>query len=76
VDARRCRRGGGRRGFEPAEDTAWRTSALADVAKAVAAADPERAEAIARSIEDKSWRSRTLASLVRLLSQPFNDSEQ
>ena len=35
----------------------------------VAAADPERGEAIARSIEDAARRSSTLVNLARLLAQ-------
>jgi hypothetical protein len=39
------------------------------VAEVVAVVEPERAEAIARSIEDKYWRSSALADVARLLAQ-------
>jgi hypothetical protein len=55
-----------------------RWSALAEVAQAVAVADPARAEVIARSIEDAFSRSSALANLVRLLAQqdPYQSREE
>lgn len=52
------------------EDASERASALVFVAAGMAAADPGRAEDIARSIEDTYWRVRALAQLARLAVQP------
>jgi len=49
---------------------ALQAKVLAGVAAAVAVADPDRAEAIARSIEDALSQSSAPAHLVRLLAQP------
>jgi hypothetical protein len=46
----------------------WRAEALAEVAKAVAAADPERAEAIARSIKDAASRAQALAGVAKAVA--------
>ena len=46
------------------EDASVRSSALAEVAKAVAEVDPERGEALARSIEDGLGRGMALAGVA------------
>ena len=56
------------------EDASWRDIALARVAGAVASADPERAETIARSIEDAYRRRARWPTLpVILLSRKIRE---
>ncbi len=42
----------------------WKASALAEVAAALAATDPDRAEHIARSITDEFWKARALVMIA------------